>query len=55
MPDARSFFRVALVWLSRAAVFLLCVRSISSAVRPNRFADGRSSSHQLGINAAIAV
>src|ERR1700677_2843628 len=55
MPNARSFFRVVLVWLFRAAAFLLCVRRISSAVRSNSFADGRSLSHQLGINAAIAV
>src|SRR6202453_3846527 len=55
MPNARSFFRVVLVWLFRAAAFLLCVRWISSAVRFNSFADGRSLSHQLGISAAIAV
>ena len=55
MPNARSLFRVVLVWLFRADAFLVCVRLISSAVRSSSFADGRSSSHQLGINAAIAV
>src|SRR4051794_11053025 len=55
MPNARSFFRVAFVWLLRAAAFLLCVRAISSAVRSNNFFDGRWSSHQYGISAAIAV
>src|SRR4051795_1353342 len=55
MPNARSFFRVALVWLFRANAFLLCVRAISAAVRSNNFFDGRWSSHQDGIIAAIAV
>src|SRR4051794_16450201 len=55
MPNARSFFRVALVWLFRAAAFLLRVRSSSSAVRSNLFSVGRWHSHQYGINAAIAV
>src|SRR4051794_40328644 len=55
MPNARNFFRVALVWLFLAAAFLTCVRWISSAVRSNNFFDGRWSSHQDGISAAIAV
>jgi hypothetical protein len=55
MPNARNFFLVALVWLFRADAFLFCVRSISAAVRSNSFFEGRSSNHQLGINAAIAV
>ena len=54
-PTARSFFRVALVWLFRAAAFLTCVRSISAAVRSNFFIEGHRPSHQYGINAAIAV
>src|SRR3954447_20809392 len=55
MPNARSFFRVALVWLLRAAAFLTCVRSISAAVLSSSFSEGRWPSHQLGISAAIAV
>src|ERR1700733_11208809 len=55
MPNVRSFLRVVFVWLFRAAAFLHCVRRISSAVRSNSFDDGRCLSHQLGINAAIAV
>ena len=55
IPNARSFFLVALVWLFRADAFLFCVRSISSAVRSNSFVEGRSPSHQYGINSAIAT
>src|SRR4051812_44322888 len=55
MPNARSFFRVALVWLVRAAAFLTCVRPISAAVRSSFFSVGRWHSHQYGIIAAIAV
>ena len=55
MPDARSFFLVALVWLFLAAASLLCVLAISSAVRSNSFLDGRCSSHRYGTSAATAV
>src|ERR1700682_4179430 len=55
MPNSRSLRRARLLWLLRAAAILCCALWISAAVRSTSFAEGRWSSHQLGINAAIAV
>src|SRR4051812_36592559 len=55
MPNSCSRFRVRLVWLLRAVALRRCFLCNSAAVRSRSFVEGRSSSHQDGINAAIAV
>src|SRR5215210_3853218 len=55
IPNLWSRFRVRLVWLLRAVALRRCVLCNSAAVRSSSFFEGRSFSHQQGINAAIAV
>src|ERR1043165_2920598 len=55
MPNLRNRCRVFLPWLFRATTILCWVLWISAAVRSTNLAEGRWSSHQYGINAAIAV
>src|SRR5205823_5937603 len=55
MPNSCRRRRVLLVWHVRAHAIRLCVLCSSAAVRSINTSDGSSSSHQLGINAAMAV
>src|SRR3989304_8952245 len=55
MPNARSFRRVALLWLLRAWAFLFCARAISLAACSYSGLEARPPSHQALTTAAAAT
>src|SRR3990172_7160048 len=55
MPNARSFCRVALLWLLRAWAFLCCAQAISFAACSYSGLEARPSSHQDLTTAAAAT